>query len=209
MPTRRIITALLLALLATLSSAWLAPAALRNRLPIRWTIGVHAAHQNSLGVRSSHTLLRDYTAIEPINPSGPFYNGLATPPTWVTLPSSWSGIDRSDTDAVGFPFRALTCRTDFALAPSRGYFVIHSTHGGLLLSRTSDLFGTLPCTPLWLGLLADLAIWSAVSYLALTALNRYRTYRAKKRIGVCPKCRYDRTGLPPTSPCPECGTLAS
>jgi hypothetical protein len=30
----------------------------------------------------------------------------------------------------------------------------------------------------------------------------------RARIGFCKKCRYDLRGLPPGSPCPECGTSA-
>jgi hypothetical protein len=30
--------------------------------------------------------------------------------------------------------------------------------------------------------------------------------RRHTRRGHCPTCHYDRRGLPPTAPCPECGT---
>src|SRR5579862_6423400 len=49
--------------------------------------------------------------------------------------------------------------------------------------------------PLWTVLLpfAGTSLWVVV-----------RSHRAT--VGVCPHCRYNLSGLPPNSPCPECGT---
>ena len=33
-----------------------------------------------------------------------------------------------------------------------------------------------------------------------------RARRRARKIGHCPHCRYDRTGLAPETPCPECGS---
>jgi hypothetical protein len=33
--------------------------------------------------------------------------------------------------------------------------------------------------------------------------------RRRARVGLCPKCNYDRTGLPPGAVCPECGAAAN
>ena len=53
----------------------------------------------------------------------------------------------------------------------------------------------------------------AIGCLLLTALAfRLDTLaRRRNRMNLCPKCRYDRTGLPggATTPCPECGTAGS
>lgn len=52
-----------------------------------------------------------------------------------------------------------------------------------------------------------LPIWPAVgiSLLVTAAAWRLDTLtRRRLRIGCCPKCGYDRAGLPPASPCPEC-----
>ena len=53
--------------------------------------------------------------------------------------------------------------------------------------------------PLWLPVAAALIITGTAWRLDHLACRR-------ARIGLCPKCRYSRTGLPPNSPCPECGT---
>ena len=53
--------------------------------------------------------------------------------------------------------------------------------------------------PLWLLLLAALAP---------TALLWHRDRHALRR-GHCPRCAYNLTGLPDSSPCPECGASRS
>lgn len=52
--------------------------------------------------------------------------------------------------------------------------------------------------PLWMPLLL-----SAIPVFILWR-SHFRANRAA-RINVCPKCNYSLTGLPPSSPCPECG----
>lgn len=57
--------------------------------------------------------------------------------------------------------------------------------------------------PIWLplGVLVPLAAWVWVTD-ARTALRR-------RRIGCCPRCRYDLRGLPARAACPECGAVGS
>jgi len=55
--------------------------------------------------------------------------------------------------------------------------------------------------PLWLPFLL-VAIPTALAW----RLDTLATRRA--RVGMCPKCSYPRTGLAPSSPCPECGAAA-
>ncbi len=52
--------------------------------------------------------------------------------------------------------------------------------------------------PLWLPMLSSLLITALAWRLDLLAWRR-------ERMGKCPKCHYDRTGLAPGAVCPECG----
>lgn len=126
-------------------------------------------------------------------------------PTWYTPPESFEGAGRIDSLATGFPFRALTCQARYIFAPNRANFQLHSLRGGIQLSKTSDRFGIVPLTPIWSGLLLNIAIWSITAWLLLTLTSTLRTRLRTRRAGKCPQCRYDLRGLPPSAPCPECG----
>ncbi len=66
--------------------------------------------------------------------------------------------------------------------------------------RTSKVDWMFSCA-LWFP--ASIALLAALTAWHLDTLARRRT-----RIGLCPKCSYNRTGLPPASVCPECGAAA-
>ena len=52
-----------------------------------------------------------------------------------------------------------------------------------------------------------LPFWPLI--LALLAYGLLRLYRLRDiPTHLCANCHYDRRGLPPNSPCPECGTLS-
>jgi len=55
--------------------------------------------------------------------------------------------------------------------------------------------------PLWMPALASLIAAGFAWRLDTLA-------RRRERMNACPSCGYDRTGLAPSSPCPECGTNA-
>jgi hypothetical protein len=52
--------------------------------------------------------------------------------------------------------------------------------------------------PLWFPIAITLGLSALAWRIDLAA-------RRRARIGCCPKCSYNRTGLPAASPCPECG----
>ena len=60
-------------------------------------------------------------------------------------------------------------------------------------------FGVMYILPLWIPTAAALGITAAASRLDTLA-------RRRARVGLCPKCNYDRTGLAAGSVCPECGS---
>lgn len=58
--------------------------------------------------------------------------------------------------------------------------------------------------------LASGTTWPFFAMLTLTSAlwlidRRAHQLRTRHRLGMCPKCNYDRAGFDPTSPCPECG----
>jgi hypothetical protein len=51
-----------------------------------------------------------------------------------------------------------------------------------------------------------ISLWlPAGATFAVSALSAFKVYRTRRRPGHCPKCGYDRSGLPTDAPCPECG----
>ena len=66
----------------------------------------------------------------------------------------------------------------------------------------------------WSGYLVDLVFLLLLAWLpvSLAWIGRTPAYwqkrlAARRRArGLCPSCGYNRTGLPPETPCPECGT---
>ena len=58
----------------------------------------------------------------------------------------------------------------------------------------------------------DLPIWAFATCASLISLCAWRLdifARRRARIGFCPKCNYDRTGLVAGAVCPECGRSPS
>jgi hypothetical protein len=63
----------------------------------------------------------------------------------------------------------------------------------------------LPLFPLWPGFALNTIFYAALAWILWQiplALRRHR----RRRAGRCTRCNYDLKGLPPGSPCPECGT---
>ena len=55
--------------------------------------------------------------------------------------------------------------------------------------------------PLWAPFLLSAAVTA-------TAWRLDTLARRRARVGLCPKCGYNRIGLPPQAVCPECGAAA-
>jgi hypothetical protein len=62
----------------------------------------------------------------------------------------------------------------------------------------------LPFGVYWPGMILDIAFYT-VPFAALRFAIRARQRSRHRRAGRCPSCGYDRRGIPPDAPCPECG----
>jgi hypothetical protein len=64
--------------------------------------------------------------------------------------------------------------------------------------------GWLPTAPRLIGFPVNTAFYAGLSF-GLTHAYLAVRRRSRRRKGECIGCRYDLDGLPPDSPCPECG----
>lgn len=144
--------------------------------------------------------------VRPFSPAE-VYGLLADPGAW---PTNIGGKARqvAGVRAHGWPLPALWHRTvyDGRSGPwgyaDRGAVLIGALHARAYEWQMGPLY--LPYLPLWRNLLADTALYGAAWALLLLAWAGVRTATRRRR-GLCPVCAYDLSGLPPASPCPECG----
>lgn len=123
-----------------------------------------------------------------------------------TLPPRLSfGSDTS----FGQPWPCLWYRVQ---AVSSGLTIAGPIAEGMLVLRGQPSprvrdFTALPLKPLWAGLAADTAVFSAMWFVLMTVSGALRRNWRRAR-ALCPRCGYSRAGLPHDGACPECG-LAS
>jgi hypothetical protein len=115
-------------------------------------------------------------------------------------------------DARGFPFAALWCSYAWnqVTEPDMWYWQTGGIQlgDGLMPSEEADWYprASLPCLPIWPGLIADVTFYSA-AWWGLFATPPAVIRCARRRRGSCTGCNYDLRGMPPGSPCPECGSI--
>ena len=72
---------------------------------------------------------------------------------------------------------------------------------------------SVPTRPIWSGILSNTAFYAvlilAFAWLARALGRRITRWLGARRTGLCPHCRYDRSGLTLDAPCPECGKTAN
>lgn len=113
---------------------------------------------------------------------------------------------------AGWPWRSVgaTAGGVKKLRPNSSYAF---AEGGILLSSKYSIGSTrvLPFRPLWPGFLLNTLLYAAVlptvSYGVLLGVKAMRS-AIRTTHGLCPKCKYDLTGLTNGPTCPECGTTS-
>jgi len=127
--------------------------------------------------------------------------GLADPGIFLRRPTMT--ISSTDQDyaviTTGFPFRAFERRIGYDHHP---YELPHlnMTHASCLGGLAIPGDRALPLFPVVSGLLLDVALWSAASWLLFVAPFTYRRLSRRRR-GLCLRCAYPLVD----GHCPECG----
>jgi hypothetical protein len=136
---------------------------------------------------------------------------VAKPPRWSRLDAAYAALGRPDgrgeyviTVEAGWP---LSCVWGAAMESHQG---ILTTFGLAAVGpiNSAPPLRAIAVAPLWPGLAADTAFYSAAWWLILFVPRRLRRTLRRRR-GLCPACRYDLRGLPPGALCPECGAARS
>jgi hypothetical protein len=139
-------------------------------------------------------------------------------PGWVATPSrppsgeKREDVSRVDTAAHGWPWRCLASESWMIKAPTfrPGLWPMQYREvlrGNLVLAETTSGRTIMPLRPVWGGLAADVALWSAGWLVLLRGFEIGRAAR-RRRAGRCASCGYDRRGLDAGAACPECGRTA-
>jgi hypothetical protein len=122
-------------------------------------------------------------------------------PPWVLYPAD--PIVSLEAFAYGWPFPA------FGEARWRSSLMGQEETAGALPWRKpvpgdqrGALDGTLPLSPIWVGLIADAALGAALIWASIFLFRHLRVLIRRRR-GACERCNYDLSGL--GSVCPECG----
>jgi hypothetical protein len=112
----------------------------------------------------------------------------------------YRGCNQIIVSSAGFPFRCVH-HAHWYRGNGLGWTPI-ADRGFLTIRALSD--APLPAAPLWPGLIADTAIYAAFCWAALVCVPVTRR-AVRHRRNLCVACAYDRRGLAPGAPCPECG----
>jgi len=107
---------------------------------------------------------------------------------------------------VGFPYKSFHGTKVFhGVIDTGGYSALIAPSGAIASPGFMKLGSLeLPVRPIWPGLLLNIAI-VAVPVLVLLGVRDVWRWIHRARAGECTGCRYDLSGVPDRSRCPECG----
>ena len=112
--------------------------------------------------------------------------------TWLNWALRWSGVAFLIAVSLVYVATLLGVPTRVSLGP-RAYLAVDSDHGPVsALVEAGPVSWRLP------------VFWPGVLLLAVSLFAWLSYARPRGTAGTCPSCRYDLSGLPPGSPCPEC-----
>jgi hypothetical protein len=130
---------------------------------------------------------------------------------WLGGHAPWPGQYDNDMrmiDARGWPLRCLW--SEYRLETDANLRVVAVPRGAITIPGKTVRKGwwspypvTLPCRPVWRGLLGNTAVY-AVAWWGLIILPFNMRWIARRRRGRCPACGYDLKHLLDAG-CPECG----
>jgi hypothetical protein len=218
------LVSLALGVVTTYGVAWSTSCASLRRDPRMWEgnilsdgeRGWHSRVERHFGVTSCRSLI--------VRPHGheALVSGTAGPrdelPAWSVIgkrsPSELVGTTSSSIDScvlerlAGWPARATVERSYFppypagpVSVPSRD-LTVYAYFGPNPMGGVSLAF-----LPAWPGFAVDVAFYGAAWFGLLLSAREVRR-RMRLRVGLCPKCRYDLSGLV-GGVCPECGNAAA
>jgi len=131
-------------------------------------------------------------------------------PTVETDPEAgpWDGCEH----ATGWPLSAGW----YELTTTAGLMGPFNSQGGIPLplslsgstppNPNLSRVRALPLRPIWTGLGINTAFYGVMWFGLVSSIRMARRWRRRRR-GLCTRCAYDRTGLTPAQPCPECGLM--
>lgn len=119
-------------------------------------------------------------------------------------------VSRVVTLASGWPFRAATGWVwEIDERPASAALHLREIPVGVVVLRPGARWGMYaPLAPMWGGVICNSVLFAAAwagLIGAFAAMARRAVVARHARRGCCRSCGYDRRGLYPNAPCPECG----